>query len=211
MIEALASSESNEWFTPKVYIERVRRVIGDIDLDPASTPAANLVVQAHRILTCEEDALSRDWNARSVFLNPPYGTVNGKSQAGLFIKHMINQYEGVMFDEGITLVNSCTGAKWFKPLFKFPICFVDHRIRFDVPPLPEDALNNWAKVAGHILGRKPVNKRAEVMKKLDGLTTEQLIKFYYAQNQPTKENVFVYFGDKTSLFEKEFNEIGVVK
>lgn len=211
MIEALASSESNEWFTPRVYIEHVRRVIGDIDLDPASTPAANLVVQAHRILTCEEDALSCDWTARNVFLNPPYGIVNGKSQAGLFIAHMADNYERDQFPEGITLVNSCTGAKWFKPLFKFPICFVDHRIRFDVPPLPEDSLGDWVGVMGHILARKPKPKQKEVFTKLEGYGLSELIKFYYSQNQPTKENVFVYMGNDVIKFEEVFSEIGTVK
>lgn len=210
MIEALASSESNEWFTPRVYVERVRRVIGDIDLDPASTPAANLVVQARRIHTCEEDALQRHWKAESVFLNPPYGKVANASQAGLFCKYMALEYEHSCFPRGMLLVNSCTGAKWFKVLFAYPICFVDHRIRFDVPPLPADALANWSAVMGYILGRKPEAKRAEVFKKLEGYSTDDLIKYYYSQNQPTKENVFVYMGKDKALFKKEFSEIGTV-
>ena len=31
------------------------------------------------------------------------------------------------------LVNAATGNKWFADLWEFPICFVDHRIRFISP------------------------------------------------------------------------------
>lgn len=208
-IDALFSSESNDWFTPRVYIERVRRVIGDIDLDPASTPAANLVVQAHRIHTCEEDALQRHWKAESVFLNPPYGKVANASQAGLFCKYMAMEYEHECFPRGMLLVNSCTGAKWFKVLFEYPICFVDHRIRFDVPPLDiEDT--GPTEVLAKILGRAPEKNWPKITEKLRGFTLDQLIKYYYSQNQPTKENVFVYMGKDRALFKEEFSEIGTV-
>ena len=44
----LYSSSSDDWYTPSVYVDAARRVLGGtIDLDPASCPAANAVVQAN--------------------------------------------------------------------------------------------------------------------------------------------------------------------
>src|SRR4249920_3702239 len=40
------SQESFEWYTPKKFIEAVRKVLGAIELDPASSEHANRNVQA---------------------------------------------------------------------------------------------------------------------------------------------------------------------
>jgi hypothetical protein len=44
----------NEWFTPAEYIELARSVLGTIDLDPASNPLAQEVVQARHFFTKDE-------------------------------------------------------------------------------------------------------------------------------------------------------------
>jgi hypothetical protein len=59
-----------EWFTPSVYIEKARRVLGVIDLDPASCALAQETVQASHFLTVEDDGLMRMWLG-NVWLNPP--------------------------------------------------------------------------------------------------------------------------------------------
>jgi len=68
------SSVSVEHFTPADIVERARRAMGGIDLDPASCVEANATVRARRIYTEAEDGLAHQgqWAMR-VFLNPPGG------------------------------------------------------------------------------------------------------------------------------------------
>ena len=49
------NSGENEWYTPKNIIESARAVMGDIDLDPASSALANDIVQAKDYYTTNED------------------------------------------------------------------------------------------------------------------------------------------------------------
>ena len=123
----MLQSLSNDWWTPKEYIDAVYEVMGGIDLDPASTPEANKTVGATRIYTEQEDGLNQIWEGR-VFLNPPYGKLGSAFASKLY------ESIGSGVDEAIMLVNSrATDADWFQPCFNGVICFTDHRIDFDSP------------------------------------------------------------------------------
>ena len=163
MADNTHQSKSNEWFTPKEYIDLARQVMGDIDLDPASNEHANEIVKAVQYYDIDMNGLNREWNGR-VFLNPPYGRVGVRSGAGVWIENLINEFQSGNVTEAIVLVNSSTGDKWFQQLFDYPICFVNHRIKFYQP--------SGDKI------------------------------------QPTKSNVFVYFGTNLRKFKKVFGEIG---
>lgn len=171
-LNAITSSESNEWYTPARYIEAAREVLGGIELDPASCAEAQETVKADRYFTLSKvstgndardnltavqcDGLTTPWVARSAFVNSPYGTRDGKSNQLLWSRKLVAAYEqryllqvepeAEYFDEvadnnvgavhsAILLVNACTSEKWFTPLWKFPICFTDHRIKYDFPKI----------------------------------------------------------------------------
>jgi ParB family chromosome partitioning protein len=119
-----ASAEStDEWYTPPQFLDRARAVLGEIDLDPASNPAANQAVKAARFYTLADDGLRQHWQGR-VWLNPPY------SAPGAWVDKLIAHYRAGDVTAAILLVSNSTDTRWFAPLFDFPICFVHGRINF---------------------------------------------------------------------------------
>lgn len=128
--KALQMSDSNEWYTPPVYVEAARRLMGGIDLDPASNDLANrMVVKAAKYYTIETNGFNKLWQGR-VWLNPPYGRSGDESNQELWSKRLIEQYQSGITTEAVLLVNAVTDRKWFQPLWDYPICFTNHRIRF---------------------------------------------------------------------------------
>lgn len=127
-------SESNEWFTPGVYMEAVREVLGSIDLDPASNPTANRIVQAARYFTKDDDGLAQPWPGR-VFMNPPYGVdEDRRSNVYRWSGYLLEQFDAGVTTEAIVLVNAFTDRDWFHRLAaRFPFCLTDHRIEFYRP------------------------------------------------------------------------------
>ena len=100
-----------EWYTPPHIIEKARRVLGSIDLDPASCEAAQAVVKATRWHSKEDDGLAHDWAGR-VWMNPPYNA----GVIGRFIEKLVSHYEhpsgGVT--AAILLTNYCAETAWFR-------------------------------------------------------------------------------------------------
>jgi len=127
------TSESNEWYTPAAYVEAAREVLGAIDLDPATCEAAQATVRAERYYTELADGLSRAWVGR-VFLNPPYGVDDERrSNQGRWSERLIAGHVAGEIPAAVLVVNALTSAPWFRRLWDFPICFTDHRVRFDQP------------------------------------------------------------------------------
>ena len=62
---------NHERYSPAWLVEAVRRVFGEIDLDPASSKEANRLVKATAFFTKSVDGLKQRWCGR-VFLNPPF-------------------------------------------------------------------------------------------------------------------------------------------
>jgi len=154
------SSESNEWYTPARYIEAVRDVLGEIDLDPASNAKANSVIQAREFFTQQTNGLNRDWFGR-IFVNPPYGrTQDGGSLAAAFCVKAIEQFKVGNIEAGIVLVNSLHSQSWQTPLYEHSVCFVNHRIHFVSGDGEENENPTFQNIFVY-LGHEP-NKFAEV-------------------------------------------------
>lgn len=121
------NSGNNEWYTPAEYIEAARRVMGEIDLDPASSEVANQTVRARVYFTAEDDGLRFSWDGR-VWMNPPYsGDLIGKFTEKLAV-HFINGE----ITEAIVLVNNATETAWFQTMLECAsaICLLRRRVKF---------------------------------------------------------------------------------
>jgi phage N-6-adenine-methyltransferase len=116
-----------EWYTPRRYLDAAVAVMGGIDLDPASSHAAQGHVKAKRFFTMSDDGLAQRWSGR-VFLNPPYAMPTIKQ----FVSKMTGAYEGDEFSEGILLTNNATDTEWFHTAAKVctAICLTRGRISF---------------------------------------------------------------------------------
>ena len=117
------NSGENEWYTPKHIIESARVVMGDIDLDPASSELANDIIQAKDYYTTKEDGLKQDWHGR-VWLNPPYS----QPEITNFAKAVTSK----SYDEIMILVNNATETEWFRMMAETSnaICFISRRLKF---------------------------------------------------------------------------------
>ena len=121
------NSGNNEWYTPPKYTDAARKVLGSIDLDPASSQLANTTVKALHIYTKDDDGLQKDWSG-NIWLNPPYA-------AGLvseFVEKLATERSLGNVGSAIVLVNNATETKWFAVLagIASAICFLTGRVQF---------------------------------------------------------------------------------
>ena len=133
----------HEWYTPAVYIEAARAVLGTIDLDPASSIAANSVVQAKRFFTKADNGLTQEWHG-NVWLNPPYS----RDLIGRFVDKLLLEIRAGRTQQAILLVHAYTDTGWFRraTAVSAALCLTK-RIRFWSP----DGRSNRSPTQGQAL------------------------------------------------------------
>lgn len=132
-------TDRNYYGTPTEFVAMARKVMGSIELDPASCAEANdLFVGAERFYDERMNGLCQSWACESMFLNPPYSG-NG---CFAFTQKFAKEADGIK--QAIVLVNSATGTRAFRHLFDNcdAICFCNRRIQFIDPTGQRSQTNN---------------------------------------------------------------------
>lgn len=121
------NSGDNEWYTPDEYITAARKVMGAIDLDPASSTAANEIIRASTFFTAQDNGLEQTWHGR-VWMNPPYA----QPLVGLFADRVARAIRTKEIEQACVLVNNATETEWFFTIAGASscVCFPKGRIRF---------------------------------------------------------------------------------
>lgn len=126
-VRGTAGTGENEWYTPPEYLDLARRVLGAIDLDPATSRQAQKLVQASKFFTVKDDGLRHDWHGR-VWLNPPYA----QPLIAQFVEKLLIEHLAGRVKAAILLTHNYTDTAWFQALAAAAdaICFTKGRIRF---------------------------------------------------------------------------------
>src|SRR4051812_43763037 len=137
-------SGQTDYYTPQNIIEAARSVMGSIELDPASSPAANSRIGAARYFTEEVNGLAQPWVSPSLWMNHPYGKSEQKCSPNCqkktcakrgfhckafkpgnaeWINKLVAEYGCGNVKEACCITFASTSEKWFRPLLKQPQCF----------------------------------------------------------------------------------------
>jgi phage N-6-adenine-methyltransferase len=129
-VRGTTGTGENEWHTPVEYIDLARSVLGEFDLDPASSKAAQKTVGATEFFTEEDNGLEQEWHGR-VWLNPPYA----QPAIAHFVAKLIAERVAGRVTEAIMLTHNYTDTAWFQDAAAIAdaICFTRGRVRFVDP------------------------------------------------------------------------------
>lgn len=153
------SAASVEHYSPPDVMQRARDLLRGIELDVASCELANRTVRAERFFTREDDALTKEWRARTAFANPPGGKDGSDSLAKLFWQKFVTSWARGDFESGVFLFFSIEAFQTTQvdpvgPLpLKLPFCVPARRLEFlratEALPTRQEAL--FADVAEPVL------------------------------------------------------------
>lgn len=117
-----------EYYTPMGIVEAVRRVMGSIGLDPASSDKANERIQAECYFAEADNGLAQEWGG-NVWMNHPFGRMNNP----LWINKLIAEYRSGNVYQACCITYANTSEGWFQPLYNYPMCFLSPRTNYYLP------------------------------------------------------------------------------
>jgi hypothetical protein len=100
--------------TPLAPIRAAHKVLGSIELDPASDAVINAQVGAERIYTIADDGLKSHWNGVTCWLNPPGRSVTGGAVEQRLDWAKNHRNDGYEKPKELTMT---TTAQWFRKLY----------------------------------------------------------------------------------------------
>lgn len=148
-----------EYYTEPKILEAARLVMGSIELDPASSAAANAHVKAKRFYGLQSDGswvdgFQQKWDARTVWMNHPFTREEEACQPNCqkhltssthkhhdiywygnrrwVEKFVINQRHGFV-TIAMCITYASTSEGWFQPLMKLPQCYLTPRTNYYLP------------------------------------------------------------------------------
>ncbi|MGL5014501.1 MAG: DNA N-6-adenine-methyltransferase [Bacteroidales bacterium] len=141
-----SNNRNDEWYTPQVFVDAARDVMGAIDLDPASSAQVNERIGASTFYSVEDDAFTHEWHGR-VWMNPPYSRIIKD-----FVNKLVDSYEDGTVTEAIVVTNNGTDTRWFHRMAQVSsaICLPQGRIAFLNSEGVEVANNNKGQVFTYI-------------------------------------------------------------
>ena len=130
----LQDSGNFEYYTPKPIIEAARRVMGGIDLDPASSKVANRTIKARRFFSLDDpDEWRGPWAASSpgvrVWMNHPFN----RSWNADWIAKLLEEYEAGRVSQACCITWASTSETWFRPLYAGTMCLLTPRTGYILP------------------------------------------------------------------------------
>ena len=141
-----------EWYAPAWAVEAAREVMGGIDLDPATSEAAQGLIQASAYWTAETNGLDKPWAGRVWFV-PPYRRLKGQ-----FCERLAVCLRSGEVTEAVAVLSMNLG-QWFDSLRVLPhALFVPSRpVKFWTPTDDGGKRESGAFVCGlfHFRGAEP--------------------------------------------------------
>lgn len=118
----------NEWYTPIEHIEAVRKAMGSIDLDPATSEFGQSRIRAGEYYTSEMNGLLLPWHG-NIFLNPPYS----QPLIYQFIEKAVSEWTEENIIQAIILTHNYTDTAWFHlaESVALNLCFTKGRVKFE--------------------------------------------------------------------------------
>lgn len=123
-LTATTGSRTDCWNTPSHVLDSVVEFFGgSIGLDPCSDDKENPNVPCDRCFTEEDDGLTHEWDASTVFMNHPY------SVSKLWVPYAVEQQLRHQ-NEMLLLIKQDISTKWWRSIANRPFLAYNKRLRF---------------------------------------------------------------------------------